>query len=102
MNFIKKHKKGITLNIKITPNAAQNKIKKWEKADTQLKMEVKAAPEKGKANKEVIKLLSKQLKTPQNKLEILTGSTTKTKIILLAGAKEEDVINKLKSDMETE
>jgi len=40
-----------------------------------------SAPEKGKANKAVIKLLSKHFKTPAANIKITSGSTLKNKIV---------------------
>lgn len=48
-----------------------------------LKCYLKSQPEKGKANEELIKLLSKTLKIPQDHIKVLAGHTGRKKIIKL-------------------
>ena len=55
----------LKLNVKVIPNSAKNQVVGW--FDGRLKLKVTAQAEKGKANKAVIKLLSKSLRlSPQN------------------------------------
>ncbi len=42
---------------------------------------ITATPEKGKANVEVIRKLSKYLKVPQSAIHIVSGHTTRKKIV---------------------
>ena len=72
-NYIKNNK----LKISVKPNSKKNEIKI---ENNQVKVLIKAQPEKGKANKELIKFLSKTLK---KKITIKSGKTSKTKIISL-------------------
>jgi uncharacterized protein (TIGR00251 family) len=70
--------------VKITPKASRNEVKGWETgADgrTFLKVSVTAVPEKGKANKALITLLSKMYNVPRSQIEILRGETDKYKLI---------------------
>lgn len=46
-----------------------------------LKCFIKAAPEKGKANEEVIELIAKALKIPKGAVEIVSGWTSRKKVI---------------------
>ncbi|MBE9568083.1 MAG: DUF167 domain-containing protein, partial [Proteobacteria bacterium] len=46
-----------------------------------LKVKVKAPPEKGKANKAVIKVLEKVLQLPKGSIEIRSGSTSTRKTL---------------------
>lgn len=46
-----------------------------------LKIKVKAPPEKGKANKAVIKLLEKTLKLPAGRIELESGLSSTNKVI---------------------
>lgn len=66
------------LNIKVIPNAKRERI---EKSDSGLRVYVCAPPEKGKANKATIKLISKELKIPKSKIEIISGEKNREKII---------------------
>lgn len=47
--------------------------------DGALRVSVKAAPEKGKANASIIKFLSKSLGIPQNSVSIISGATSRRK-----------------------
>ena len=46
-----------------------------------MRVDVTAAPEDGKANKQVIKLLAKELRMPKSALTIKHGFTNRDKII---------------------
>lgn len=65
------------LEIKVVPSSGQNKwvIDKSGK----LKCYLKSPPERNLANFELISLLSKALKIPQNKVMIVSGQTSRTK-----------------------
>jgi len=60
----------------------KSKIEKVEKIDSDnFVVFTNSAPEKGKANKAVIKLLSKYFKTPAANIKIINGLTSKNKIV---------------------
>tara|TARA_B100001093_G_C26266772_1_gene775128 strand:- start:245 stop:520 length:276 start_codon:yes stop_codon:yes gene_type:complete len=72
------------ITIRLTPNAKQNKIIGWEEdllGEKTLKVQVTAIPEKGKANKALITLLSKTWKIPKSDITIIRGETSRTKIL---------------------
>ncbi|MBI1301418.1 MAG: DUF167 domain-containing protein [Alphaproteobacteria bacterium] len=72
-----------TLRVKVTPKAKFERIKKERGADGSVlyKIYVTAAPEDGKANEAVIKLLSKALGVAKSSLTITHGHTFREKII---------------------
>ena len=73
-----------TITVKLTPGAKQNKVIGWEEdlfGDRTLKVQVTAIPEKGKANKALIALLSKHWKIPKSSIKIIRGETSRTKIL---------------------
>lgn len=76
--MIKKHITDGKLKVKIKPNASKNQIKSWDKNRKHLKININAIPEKGKANKELIKFLSKRL---GKKVRILRGKTSRIKLL---------------------
>jgi len=67
------------LNIKVIPKSSQIEI--IETKDNFLKIKLKAIPEKGKANAELIKFLSKHFKTPKSNITIIKGKTERNKIV---------------------
>ena len=66
-------------NIKIIPKSSQTEI--IEQNDDFLKIKLKAVPEKGKANAELIKFLAKQFKTTKSNIQIIKGETSRNKIV---------------------
>lgn len=79
-----------TITVKLTPGAKQNKVTRWEEdlfGDRTLKVQVTAIPEKGKANKALIALLSKHWKIPKSAITIIRGETSRTKILEISSDK---------------
>lgn len=72
-----------TLRIKVTPKAKSERIKKEVSTDGAVlyKIYVTAAPEDGKANEAVIKLLSKALGIAKSNLTTTHGHTSREKTI---------------------
>ena len=56
-----------------------------------LKLEVSAAPEKGRANAAVIQLLSETLGIRQNQVELVAGTSSQDKIVVLTGCSIEEI-----------
>jgi len=52
-----------------------------------LKIRITATPVDGKANKHLIKFLSKKFKTPQSNIEILRGQNSRDKLISITALK---------------
>jgi uncharacterized protein YggU (UPF0235/DUF167 family) len=71
------------LRVKVTPKAKSERIKKEIAADGSVlyKIYVTAAPEDGKANAAVIKLLAKALGIAKSSLTITRGLTSREKTI---------------------
>lgn len=71
-----------TIRLRVTPKASRNALKvEHDEHGIRLRVYVTAVPENGKANKQVIKLVSKALGVGITKLEILQGATGKDKIL---------------------
>jgi len=75
---IDKYIKDNKLKVLIKPNSSNNLIIGFDENKKALRISVKAAPEKGKANKELINFVSRLLK---KKVEIVKGLTSKEKIL---------------------
>ena len=78
--MIKISEKGITVTLKISPNASKNEIIKNQ---GELKIKITAQPIENKANKALIEFLSKKLKVPKTSIEIIRGETSKEKTLLI-------------------
>lgn len=76
----------VILQVKISPNASSLAIKGiFTDSDNKdfLKISVISVPEKGKANKELIKFLSKELGVSKSDIEIISGETGHFKKIII-------------------
>lgn len=71
------------ISIKVIPNAKQNEIAEgFDEAGTRiLKVRVNQPPEDGKANKAAIELLAKYLKVKKSAVSIISGETSRNKIV---------------------
>ncbi len=67
------------LKIKVIPNAKKNEI--VENSDSFMRIKISAPPVEGKANKELIKFLAKQLDIKKSAISIKSGEKSRTKII---------------------
>jgi uncharacterized protein (TIGR00251 family) len=65
--------------IKVTPNASSRVFQ--EIAPGQFKARVCAPPERGRANEELVKVLSKHFKIGKGQIKIVVGKTSKEKIV---------------------
>ncbi len=71
------------LAVKITPNAHKNEIVGWR--EDVLHIRIRAVPEKGRANEELIEFLSEKLKIAKSKITILSGHTSRLKRLQIEG-----------------
>ena len=79
---------GLHVALKVVPKAARAGIAGVESDATDraaLKVKVTEAPEGGKANAAVIKLLAKAWKLPKGALRIAAGAKNRRKTLLVAG-----------------
>lgn len=67
--------------VKVKTKAKNKRITKIN--DDHYMISVNAVPEKGKANKEMIKALSKYFDMASSKIKIISGETSKNKILEL-------------------
>lgn len=82
----------LLLAVRLTPNGGRDAFDGVEvSADSQshLKARVTAVPEKGKANKALIVLLSKSLKVPKSTITVVSGETSRQKILRIEGDPED-------------
>lgn len=75
-------KKGfLFLNVKVQPNSPGNILGEVKAEELQLR--IKGVPEKGNVNKNLIRFFSKELKIPQQDIEIIQGETSRHKRLKL-------------------
>lgn len=71
---------GRKFTVRVTPNASQNAVASDVDGAADLRVCVTVAPENGKANAAVLKLLAKALCIPKSRLQLLRGATSRNKI----------------------
>jgi uncharacterized protein (TIGR00251 family) len=75
--------RGTTFAVRIVPRASSTAIAgDYEGA---VRIRIAAPPVEGAANRELIRFLAKKFKVPQNAVEIVSGASSKKKIIRLQG-----------------
>jgi uncharacterized protein (TIGR00251 family) len=79
----------VTLTLRVTPRARQNKVA--GKGGDAWKVSVTAPPEDGRANDAVIELLADALGIKRRQIEILTGLSSRNKVVRIAGLTDADV-----------
>jgi hypothetical protein len=68
--------------VKVVPNQSATEIKEIMD-DGAIKITLKAVPEKGKANQELIRFFAKELALPKNQIRISSGLTNRLKVVFV-------------------
>ncbi|MCA9029900.1 MAG: YggU family protein [Planctomycetaceae bacterium] len=90
---IEANDEGVFLPVHAQPGAKKNRI--VGEHDGRLKVAVTAAPEKGKANKEIIAFLSKTLGIRKNQILIRSGETNSRKLLVVSDVDPRELQNKI-------
>jgi uncharacterized protein (TIGR00251 family) len=79
---------GVTLAVRAQPGAKKTAITGvyGEGAAAQLKIAVQAPPVEGRANEALIAFLADRFSIPRNRVELISGDASRSKVFLLAGA----------------
>ncbi len=79
---------GIDIFVRLTPKAARDAIEGVDTAAdgrTYVKARVRAVPEKGKANKALVKLVADTLGVPAGTVAVIAGETARLKTLRVSG-----------------
>jgi uncharacterized protein (TIGR00251 family) len=79
------------LQLKVIPKSSRNRVVGW--VGERLKIQVSAAPERGKANDAVIDVLAAELGIPRQQVRIVSGGASPLKTVEVPG--EEAVLGRL-------
>ena len=80
---IEPHPQGVVIRVKARPGARRNSLAGLH--DGALRIDVTAAPEKGKANEAIIALLAKTFGVAKSSIELISSPANPQKRFLLAG-----------------
>lgn len=86
---LESHEQGVVLPVQAQPRARNNGIAGCH--DGALKVQVTQAPEKGKANDALEKVIAKSLGLRKSQVTLLSGATSTRKNFLVTGATESDL-----------
>ena len=79
---------GATVRVRLSPNAARDRVTGVaadENGVAWLTASVTAVAENGRANKALIRMLSKQWRLAKSTIQVVAGRTDRRKILLVAG-----------------
>ena len=85
------------LNVRVTPGARQDAVLGWLDGSGQpvLRLRVRAAAERGKANEAVRRLLAAALGLPLRQVTLARGAASREKLIQVEGLTEREVLSRL-------
>ncbi len=93
--FLEAHENGTVLPVQAQPKAKKNGLAGCH--DGALKVQVTQAPEKGKANGALEKVIAKLLGLKKSQVSLLSGATSTRKKFLLAGVSVADVQSRIET-----
>ncbi|MCX6357139.1 MAG: DUF167 domain-containing protein [Candidatus Aureabacteria bacterium] len=89
---------SVTIKVRVQPKASRDECAGVHAGA--IKIRVTVAPDKGKANRAVIGLLSGLLKVPKSAVALVKGESSRDKIFSIKGIRKSDVCNILpRSDL---
>jgi uncharacterized protein (TIGR00251 family) len=85
------HRRGdaVRFSVRLQPRASKNEIVGLQ--GISLKVRVTAPPAEGMANDALVELLSKALQTPRRNVCIVSGNSSRTKVVEISGVDLESV-----------
>ena len=81
------------IQVKVIPNAAQNKIEGWR--EDVLRVRIRAVPEKGKANEALIAYLAENLDISKSSISLVSGQSARIKRVAIEGLTREEIEKRL-------
>ncbi|MFV0341163.1 MAG: DUF167 domain-containing protein [Parachlamydiaceae bacterium] len=78
-----KNKEGVVIALKIVPKAHRHEILGWE--NDELKVRLKAVPEKGKANDALLRFLAEKFDIAPSRITLVSGAVSRHKRVRISG-----------------
>jgi len=79
----RKHGHGLIINIKVEPRSSRAGVA--GAYGDGLKVKLTSPPVEGKANKELVEILAREFKIRKSDVQIISGKTSKNKVVRLIG-----------------
>lgn len=96
LKCMKEQDDGVLINIEVKPGARTTEIEGIDEWRGSIEVRLKARAEKGKANKELIHLLSSTLTLPSSDITIVGGKKSRRKNVKILGLKAEEVARRFR------
>lgn len=87
------HENGVILPVRAHAGARRNELRAGD--DGLLRVSVTQAPEKGKANKAIVELLSRELGLKRSQIELLAGQTAAQKRFFIRDISQQELAGRL-------
>ena len=91
---IRESERGVRLNLRVKPGSHNDRL--VGAYGDRLKVEVRAAPERGKANAAVAKLLARVFAVSSSAVVVVAGAGSKDKLVEVRGAAAGPIIDALR------
>ncbi len=88
---------SVSISVRVHPGAKRSELTGFSEDMWQVK--VAAPPIKGKANAELIALLSRVLGVSKSNISIVRGTTSRSKVIAIEGLAQEEVTKRFASSV---
>jgi len=88
-------REGVILDLEISAGAKETAIQGYNPWRKRIEVRIAQRAQKGKANAELILFLSSLFDVNSNSIEIVSGTTSSKKSVMIFQAKQEDILNKL-------
>lgn len=92
-SFVKPHRDGTVLEVSVRPKAGGCRVALPPSG--RARIEVKAAPEGGRATEEALQTLAKALRVPKEAVRLISGGTSRHKTILVYGLSPDECVARL-------
>lgn len=89
--------RGVEIGLKVVPRASHPGLDGL--FDGRLKLRLSAAPTDGAANLEALALVAKLLSVPGRDVELVTGATSRQKLVRIRGLTADEVLRRLEGKL---
>ncbi len=86
---------GLMIDVEVSPGSSESRITGYNEWRKRITMKVRAPPEKGKANSEVVEVIASAFGVPEASIEVVAGHTSAQKTVVIYGLGLEEARAKL-------
>lgn len=86
---VRDSKRGVLLTVHVVPRSAKSELMGLH--GRALRIRLAAPPVKGAANKELVRFLAKALAVSKGQIEIISGHTSRTKLLAVSGSSRDTI-----------